>query len=348
MRVDLFDFELPEDRIALRPVSPRHTAKQLVVNTADSNKLVDQSVWDFPDHLTDKDLIVFNDTKVLPSYLFAKRGDMNTEVNLHKRVSPIEWLAFAKKTKRLKVGDILSFGEGNLTATITEKHDGGEILLKFDVKAGELEPVLEEIGKMPLPPYIAARRAVDSKDEDDYQTMFASKEGAVAAPTASLHFTPELIQKISDKNIKTAKVTLHVGAGTFLPVKADDTDDHKMHAEWGEVTAEVAGLINTTHKQGGRVIAVGTTVLRILESASDENRKTHTFSDDTSIFITPGYAFRCVDILMTNFHLPKSTLFMLVSAFAGTDAMKTAYNYAIENHYRFYSYGDSCLLFPKK
>ena len=348
MRVDLFDFDLPEDRIALRPVSPKHAAKQLVVNAPNSNDLIDQTVWDFPDYLTDKDLIVFNDTKVLPSYLFAKRGEMNTEVNLHKRVSPVEWLAFAKKTKRLKAGDTLSFGEGELTATITEKHDGGEILLKFDVKAGELEPALEEIGQMPLPPYIAARRAVDNKDEDDYQTMFAKREGAVAAPTASLHFTPELMRKIADKNIKTAKVTLHVGAGTFLPVKADDTDDHKMHAEWGEVSNEVAELVNNTHKQGGRVIAVGTTVLRILESASDGTGTTHPFSDDTSIFITPGYKFRCVDILMTNFHLPKSTLFMLVSAFAGTDARKSTYNHAIENHYRFYSYGDSSLLFPNK
>lgn len=342
MLVSNFDFHLPEERIALRPVYPRHAARQLVVQGSD---VLDKSVWDMTDHLRAGDLIVFNDTKVIPSYLFAKRGDMSTEVNLHKRVSATTWLAFAKKTKRLSVGDVLDFGAGRLQAHILEIHDGGEILLGFDVKAGELEGILAEIGLMPLPPYIASKRAVDDKDIADYQTMFALREGAVAAPTASLHFTPELLQKIKDKHIQTTHVTLHVGAGTFLPMKVDDTRDHVMHAEWGQVSPETAELINKTHQAGGRVLAVGTTVLRLLESATDENGITQSFSEDTAIFITPGYTFRCVDVLMTNFHLPKSTLFMLVSAFAGAEIMKQAYAHAIQNQYRFYSYGDSGLLF---
>lgn len=342
MLVSHFDFYLPEERIALRPVSPRHAARQLVVKGTD---FLNESVWDMTDQLQAGDLIVFNDTKVIPSYLFATRGQMATEINLHKRISATEWLAFAKKTKRLRVGDILDFGGGRLQAHIIEIHDGGEILLHFDVRAGELEGLLAEIGLMPLPPYIASKRAVDNKDITDYQTMFAMREGAVAAPTASLHFTSELMQKIKDKNIQTTQITLHVGAGTFLPMKVDDTCDHVMHAEWGQVSSEAAELINATHKAGGRVVAVGTTVLRLLESATNEKGVTRPFSEDTAIFITPGYTFRCVDILMTNFHLPKSTLFMLVCAFAGAEIMKDAYAHAIKNEYRFYSYGDSGLLF---
>lgn len=341
MRVDDFDFHLPEELIALRPAVPRHAARQLIVK---GDAISGNHVEHLASHLEEGDLIVFNDTKVIPSYLFAKRGEMVTECNLHKRVSPIEWLAFIKKSKRLNVGDILVFGEGRLTATITEKHEGGEVLLQFDVKIGELESLLAEIGLMPLPPYIASKRDVDDKDKDDYQTMFAQKEGAVAAPTASLHFTDELMTKLEARGVLSAKLTLHVGAGTFLPMKVDDTKDHVMHAEWGEVSEEVAHLVNQTHAKGRRVIAVGTTVLRLLESASDENGHTHPFSGDTDIFITPGYQFRCVDVLMTNFHLPKSTLFMLVCAFAGMDNMKSAYDYAIKNKYRFYSYGDSSLL----
>ncbi|OFW88079.1 MAG: tRNA preQ1(34) S-adenosylmethionine ribosyltransferase-isomerase QueA [Alphaproteobacteria bacterium RIFCSPHIGHO2_02_FULL_46_13] len=344
MLVTDFDFTLPEDLIALRPAVPRHSARQLIVR---GDVITDNIVQNLADHLEAGDLIVFNDTKVIPSYLFATRGDMQTECNLHKRVSPIDWLAFIKKSKRLNVGDTLVFGEGKLTATITEKHDGGEVLLKFDVKAGMLETVLAEIGLMPLPPYIASKRDVDDKDKDDYQTMFAQREGAVAAPTASLHFTDELMATLEGKGVKSAKLTLHVGAGTFLPMKVDDTKDHVMHAEWGEVPEDVAALINQTHAAGRRVIAVGTTVLRLLESATDEGGQTRSFSGDTDIFITPGYKFRCVDLLMTNFHLPKSTLFMLVCAFAGMDNMKSAYSYAIENKYRFYSYGDSSLLWCK-
>lgn len=344
MRVDDFDFILPEELIALRPAVPRHSARQLIVRDA---SITDNTVIHLADHLRAGDLIVFNDTKVIPSYLFATRGDMQTECNLHKRVSPIEWLAFIKKSKRLNVGDTLVFGEGKLSATIMEKHDGGEVLLKFDVVIGQLESMLAEIGLMPLPPYIASKRDVDDKDKDDYQTMFASKDGAVAAPTASLHFTDEVISSLESRGVKSARLTLHVGAGTFLPMKVDDTDDHVMHAEWGEVSEDVANLINETHAAGHRVIAVGTTVLRLLESATGSDGKTRSFSGDTAIFITPGYQFKCVDLLMTNFHLPKSTLFMLVCAFAGMDNMKSAYAYAIENAYRFYSYGDSSLLWCK-
>lgn len=345
MRVDDFDFILPEELIALRPVEPKHSAKQLIVNAPDMSGFLDKTVWDMTDFFTEKDLIVFNDTKVIPSYLFARRGDMVTEVNLHKRVSPVSWLAFAKKTKRLKEGDALIFGEGRLRGYIEEKYDGGEILIRFDTVAGGLEALLAEIGLMPLPPYIASKRAVDSQDFNDYQTIFAQKDGAVAAPTASLHFTSDLLEKISVKGVKTARVTLHVGAGTFLPVKVDDTQDHKMHAEYGCVSEDVAALVNETHAMGGRVVAVGTTVLRILESASSDDGHIHAFDGDTSIFITPGYQFKCVDVLMTNFHLPKSTLFMLVSAFAGFDKMREAYQYAIKCGYRFYSYGDSSILF---
>ncbi|MDY0028487.1 MAG: tRNA preQ1(34) S-adenosylmethionine ribosyltransferase-isomerase QueA [Pseudobdellovibrionaceae bacterium] len=345
MRVDVFDFVLPEELIALRPVEPKHGARQLIVNAPDSGAFLDRFVWDMTDFLTENDLIIFNDTKVIPSYLFAKRGDMVTEVNLHKRVSSVSWLAFAKKTKRLKEGDALIFGEGRLCGFIEEKHEGGEILIRFDTPAGSLEPLLAEIGMMPLPPYIASKRAVDRQDFDDYQTIFAQKDGAVAAPTASLHFTPDLLEKIASKGIKTARVTLHVGAGTFLPVKADDTADHLMHAEYGCVSSDVAKMVNDVHDRGGRIVAVGTTVLRILESASSDDGRLHEFDGDTSIFITPGYKFKCVDILMTNFHLPKSTLFMLVSAFAGFEKMRDAYKHAIDSGYRFYSYGDSSLLF---
>ena len=342
MKVSDFDFELPDECIALRPAIPRHSARQMVVA---QGSIQDSHVIDMVTNLKAGDLIVFNDTKVIPSYLYARRGEMATEVNLHKRLSPVSWLAFAKKTKRLHVGDKLEFGEGKLTATISAIHDAGEIKLDFDARAGELEGVLAEIGMMPIPPYIASKRRADEQDKQDYQTIFARAEGAVAAPTASLHFTDELLDRLRAKGVRMSYVTLHVGAGTFLPVKVDDTKDHKMHAEWGQVDEQTAALINQTHKEGGRVIAVGTTVLRILESATHEDGIIHPFSGDTAIFITPGYKFRAVDILMTNFHLPKSTLFMLVCAFAGTDRMKQAYAHAIASGYRFYSYGDSCLLF---
>ncbi len=342
MKVDLFDFDLPENAIALRPAEPKDSARMLIVK--DGN-FTDSQVCDLPEFLTSKDLIVFNDTKVIPAYLIGRRGEAQFECNLHKRESPTEWRAFAKKAKRLKIGDLIKFGEGLLTATITEKGEGGEILLRFDVKAGELERKLENVGTMPLPPYIASKRDVDEKDSSDYQTIFASCDGAVAAPTASLHFTENLLLALSKRGVRSATLTLHVGAGTFLPVKAEDTKDHKMHAEWGEISPLVADLINETRRQGGRIIAVGTTVLRLLESASSPEGLVQPFQGETRIFITPGYRFRTVDILMTNFHLPKSTLFMLVSAFAGLKAMKEAYAHAIKTRYRFYSYGDSSLLF---
>lgn len=342
MKVDLFDFDLPESAIALRPADPKESAKLLVVK---DGEFLDFQVSNLPDFLTSKDLIVFNDTKVIPAYLIGRRGDAQFECNLHKRESPVEWRAFAKKAKRLKVGDLVKFGEGSLTATIAEKGEEGEILLRFDVKAGELENRLEEVGTMPLPPYIASKRAIDEKDSSDYQTIFASREGAVAAPTASLHFTQSLLAALSGKGVRSVTLTLHVGAGTFLPVKADDTTDHKMHAEWGEISPAAADLINETRKKGGRIIAVGTTVLRLLESAATSEGLIQPFEGETRIFITPGYSFKAVDILMTNFHLPKSTLFMLVSAFAGLETMKEAYRHAIKEGYRFYSYGDSSLLF---
>lgn len=342
MKVDLFDFTLPESAIALRPADPKDSAKMLVVK---DGSFVDSQVCNLAEFLTSKDLIVFNDTKVIPAYLVGRRGEAGFECNLHKRESPIEWRAFAKKAKRLKVGDLIEFGEGLLTAIIAEKGEEGEILLRFDVKAGELERKLEEVGTMPLPPYIASKRDVDDKDSSDYQTIFASRDGAVAAPTASLHFTENLLSALSKRGVRSTTLTLHVGAGTFLPVKAEDTKDHKMHAEWGEISPVAANLINETRRQGGRIIAVGTTVLRLLESASTPEGNVQSFQGETRIFITPGYRFRTVDILMTNFHLPKSTLFMLVSAFAGLKTMKEAYAHAIKTGYRFYSYGDSSLLF---
>jgi S-adenosylmethionine:tRNA ribosyltransferase-isomerase len=346
MRVDEFDFDLPEDRIALRPVEPKHNAKMLVVNP-NQNSLTDFHVYDLPDLLTPNDILVFNDTKVIPAQLYGEQAGKIFEINLHKRLGPIEWLAFAKKTRKLKSSDVLSFGAGRLHATILDKSetDGvGQLHLKFDCKIGELENLLVEIGLMPLPPYIASKRKIDEKDTSDYQTIFAKKEGAVAAPTASLHYTPELLQKLDEKKIPCVTLTLHVGAGTFLPVKAADTKDHKMHAEWGEITQGTAKILNEVRARGGRIVAVGTTVMRLLESAADEKGIIHPFSGDTDIFITPGYKFRAVDALQTNFHLPKSTLFMLVSAFSGLNTMRTAYSHAIETGYRFYSYGDSSLL----
>lgn len=382
MKVDEFDFELPEGLIALRPVSPRHAARQLVVGARgySNHDLQDSTVWDFPNFLSPQDLVIVNNTKVIPSYLFAKRvgargdlhrGNLHTEVNLHKQVDDTTWLAFAKKTKRLHIGDRLDFVEkfednfgGNLaqadnlglnhppppfpnvslSAIILEKHEGGEILLRFEGDVFHITQKLLRIGHMPIPPYIASKRAVDEADAADYQTMFAAHSGAVAAPTASLHFTPELLHKMAQQNIRMAEVTLHVGAGTFLPVKVTDTNDHKMHAEWGEVSADIVAKILETKAKGGRIIAVGTTVLRILESAA-QGGTLKPFCGDTSIFITPGYDFKVVDILMTNFHLPRSTLFMLVSAFAGLPQMRAAYDHAMRQGYRFYSYGDSCLLF---
>ena len=343
MKVSEFDFELPETSIALYPANPRDSAKMLIVG---QGPLQDRKVSDLPSLLTNRDILVFNDTKVLPAQLYGRRGEMQVECNLHKRESAISWRAFAKKTKRMKAGDEIIFGEGRLRAIIAEKGEDGELLLNFSVKPGELEPMLAEIGLMPLPPYIASKRAITERDKADYQTIFATHEGAVAAPTASLHYTDALLAKCDAAGIKRVTLTLHVGAGTFLPVKADDTADHKMHAEWGQISEETAATLNEVRRNGGRIVAVGTTAARLLETAADAHGIIHPFSGDTRIFMTPGYKFKAVDILQTNFHLPKSTLFMLVSAFAGLETMHHAYRYAIDNNYRFYSYGDSSLLFP--
>jgi S-adenosylmethionine:tRNA ribosyltransferase-isomerase len=353
MRVDLFDFDLPPDRIALRPAEPRDSARMLVVR---GPALEDRLIRDLPDFLRPGDALVVNDTRVIPARLngIRVRGENVAciEATLVKREGSNLWRALAKPGKRLAPGDRIRFGEASesmacllasLDADVVERNEG-EVLLSFHMDGPALDDAIDRLGHMPLPPYIAARRADDSRDTSDYQTMFAREPGAVAAPTAGLHFTPDLLAAIERKGVAVHRVTLHVGAGTFLPVKTDDTDAHVMHSEWGSVSAETAAALNDARREGGRVVAVGTTALRILESAADAGNRIGAFSGDTSIFITPGYAFRAVDALVTNFHLPRSTLFMLVSAFAGLDAMQAAYAHAIRQNYRFYSYGDACLL----
>ena len=345
MRVDLFDFELPQDRIALRPVRPRDAARMLVVRGQDA-AFEDAGVLDLPDLLEPGDVLVFNDTRVLPAQLEGRRagGEAKVGATLHKRLDLRRWDAFVRNAKRVKEGDQIIFG-GGVTAIAESRNADGSITLFFE---GEepVEVLLDRAGTMPLPPYIAARRGVDEQDLADYQTMFASEDGAVAAPTASLHFTDRLIEALEARGIGREMLTLHVGAGTFLPVKADDTDDHQMHSEFGRISAEAAKRLNAARKAGGRIIAVGTTSLRTLESAASQDGQIHEFAADTDIFITPGYRFKAVDGLMTNFHLPKSTLMMLVSALMGRERMMAAYAHAIENEYRFYSYGDSSLLLP--
>ena len=345
MKVDLFDFSLPNELIALRPITNRDRARFLVVKGA---ALSDEVVTDLIHHLREGDLMVFNDTRVIPARLKgireASRGNAKVEITLHMNMDHGSWKAFVKPAKKLKEGDKINFSD-RLFATVEAKGEMGEVTLQFDRKAEELTKALHDVGVMPLPPYIAAQRPVDDQDLEDYQTVYSKHDGAVAAPTAGLHFTHELEKIIDDKKIGRAFVTLHVGAGTFLPVKVDETDDHKMHSEWGEISLQVADKINQTRSAGGRIIAVGTTSLRLLESAADDEGIIHPFCRATDIFITPGYKFKAVDILMTNFHLPKSTLFMLVSAFAGYKNMLSAYRHAIKNNYRFYSYGDSSLLF---
>ena len=342
MKVDLFDFELPPERIALRPVVPRDSARLLVLD--DTTR--DMAVTDLPALLRRGDLLVFNDTRVIPAQLEGRRGDSRIGATLHKREGPRRWRAFIRNARRLHDGDVIDFGEA-VSATASDRADDGSFALVF----GGDEPVevlLERAGRMPLPPYIAARRQTDARDADDYQTMFATEKGAVAAPTAALHFTPALMAALDTAGIGYATLTLHVGAGTFLPVKADDTHDHAMHAEWGRIDAATADRMNATRAAGGRVIAVGTTSLRLIESAAREDGLIHAFDGDTAIFITPGYQFRGIDGLLTNFHLPRSTLFMLVSALMGRDRMQAAYGHAIESGYRFYSYGDTSLLLPGK
>ena len=344
MRVDLFDFELPQDRIALRPANPRDSARLLHVPS--EGDFADCTVRDLAGLLRAGDVLVFNDTRVIPAQLEGRRagGEAKIGATLHKRIDLRRWQAFIRNAKRLREGDTIEFG-GDVSAFAEARHPDGSFTLHF---AGNepVEVLLERAGRMPLPPYIASKRATDARDKSDYQTMFAKEDGAVAAPTAALHFTPALAGSLKEAGISQETLTLHVGAGTFMPVKADDTNDHQMHAEWGRIEADVAQRLNQARAAGGRIVAVGTTVLRLLESAANHDRQIEPFAGDTSIFITPGYTFRAVDGLMTNFHLPKSTLFMLVSALMGTDRMQAAYAHAIENDYRFYSYGDSSLLLP--
>ena len=343
MRVDLFDFELPAELIALRPARPRDSARLLLV---DETRMVDRSMLDLPNLLQPGDVLLFNDTRVIPAQLEGRRGGARIGATLHKREGPREWRAFVRNAKRLRPGDAVEFG-GGVRASAVERFDDGSFLLHFH---GEqpVEVLLERAGRMPLPPYIASRRPTDEADREDYQTMFAREEGAVAAPTAALHFTPRLIEALDARGIVRETLTLHVGAGTFLPVKAEDTEQHRMHSEWGRIGAATAERLNGARAAGGRLIAVGTTSLRLVESAADEGGKIHPFEGDTAIFITPGYRFKAVDGLITNFHLPKSTLFMLVSALMGLDVMKSAYAHAIEQRYRFYSYGDASLLLPAR
>ncbi len=343
MRVDLFDFALPQELIALRPVSPRDAARMLVA--IGDSALDDRVVRDLPELLRAGDILVFNDTRVIPAQLEGLRGEARIGATLHKRIDLRRWQAFVRNAKRLREGDRIDFAAG-VSAIAEARHADGSFTLAF---AGEepVEVLLERAGRMPLPPYIAGKRATDERDREDYQTMFAQKDGAVAAPTAALHFTPELIAALDAAGVGRETLTLHVGAGTFLPVKAEDTADHAMHAEWGRIDAAVADRLNAARAAGGRVIAVGTTSLRLLESATGEDRVIRPFEGDTAIFITPGYTFRAIDGLMTNFHLPKSTLFMLVSALMGRERMQQVYAHAIAQRYRFYSYGDSSLLIPR-
>jgi S-adenosylmethionine:tRNA ribosyltransferase-isomerase len=340
MRVDLFDFDLPPERIALRPVRPRDAARMLVVGPG----LEDRHVHDLPAVLRAGDMLVFNDTRVIPAQLEGRRGEARIGVTLHKRIDLRRWQAFVRNGRRLRAGDAVDFA-GGVSAMAEARHADGSWTLAF---AGDepVELLLERAGQMPLPPYIAGKRATDEADKFDYQTMFAQKDGAVAAPTAALHFTPELMQALAQAGIAHETLTLHVGAGTFLPVKAEDTRDHAMHAEWGRIDAATASRLNAARAAGGRLISVGTTSLRLLESAAVEDGTIHPFEGDTAIFITPGYRFRAIDGLMTNFHLPRSTLFMLVSALMGLERMQAAYAHAIATEYRFYSYGDSSLLLP--
>jgi S-adenosylmethionine:tRNA ribosyltransferase-isomerase len=354
MQLADFDFHLPDANIALRPASPRDAARLLVV--APGAPLRDLRVTDLPAQLRAGDLLVLNDTKVIAARLKGVRhrgeGQVAVEATLHRRLAPHRWTAFMRPGKRLAQGDRVVFGEssdracllGALDATITGKGEGGEVTLSFDLSGPDLDAAIAERGAMPLPPYIAAKRAEDEQDRADYQTVYAQEDGSVAAPTAGLHFTPELFARLAAAGVETAFVTLHVGAGTFLPVKTELVAEHRMHPEWGEVDAATAERVNAVRQAGGRIVCVGTTSLRLLESATGEDGVVRAFDGETAIFITPGYRFRAADGLMTNFHLPKSTLFMLVSAFAGLEAMRAAYAHAIDLGYRFYSYGDASLL----
>jgi len=360
MRTDLFDFELPADRIALRPAHPRDSARLLVVRPGGAPEFEDRGVRDLPELLRPGDALVVNDSKVIAARLKGRRiGRGSTEpvieATLIKRLDGSHWRAFILGAKKVEPSDTLRFGsEGKvcfldqLDAQVLHKDEGGEVTLSFSFHGPVLDQAIAERGDMPLPPYIASRREPDEQDRADYQTVFANMEGSVAAPTAGLHFTEGLLERLQARGVALHKVTLHVGAGTFLPVKAEDTSGHKMHAEFGVVSAQTAAALNAVRAKGGRLVAVGSTALRLLESAAGADGKLGEFAGDTAIFITPGYRFCAVDLMLTNFHLPRSTLFMLVAAFSGLDVMKRAYAHAIAAGYRFYSYGDACLLYPAK
>jgi len=363
MQISEFDFHLPEDRIALRPAEPREAARLLCV--APDQPFIDATVADLPDLLLAGDCIVVNNTRVIPAEFVAQRqreaGTARITLTLHQRTDSSTWQAFARPAKKVRAGETLTFlpwvshdaeqqspdahhpGTHSLAATVMHKN-GGELTLEFSCSGADLDAAIAHYGRMPLPPYISSKRSIDAADETDYQTTFATRDGAVAAPTAGLHFTPELLQRLERHGIKQATLTLHVGAGTFLPVKVDDTRDHKMHGEWGEISELAAETINATRASGGRIVAVGTTCVRLLETAALPEGRVEPWRGTTDIFLAPGYRFRAVDVMLTNLHLPKSTLFMLVSAFAGLDRMKAAYAHAIAEHYRFYSFGDACLL----
>ena len=351
MKVDAFDFVLPAERIATEPVRPAESARLLVLSC--KGRPADRRIADLPDLLRAGDLLVFNDTKVVPAQLEGRRerrtnGHVLTArigLTLHRQLAPQTWRAIARGRRKLRIGDTLVFEKDDhrLPAEMIGEAPGGMVDVQFSIEDGELEGALARVGSVPLPPYITARRKVGARDVADYQTMFAARDGAVAAPTAGLHFTPALVDRLKARGVRFANVTLHVGAGTFLPVKANDTDDHRMHHEWGELGADAASAIKATRRNGGRVVSIGTTSLRILETVARDDLRP--WSGETDIFITPGFEFRVVDVLLTNFHLPRSTLFMLVSAFAGLERMQDAYAHAIEQEYRFYSYGDANLLF---
>ncbi len=360
MKTDLFDFDLPADRIALRPVVPRDSARLMVVRPGGAPALEDRQVADLPDLLKAGDCLVVNDSKVIAARLSGRRvgrgaSEPAIEATLHKRLDGSHWRAFILGAKKVQVGDTLRFGSegrvcflGELDAQVSQKDEGGEVTLSFSFHGPVLDQAIAERGAMPLPPYIASRRPPDEQDRADYQTVFAASDGSVAAPTAGLHFTDDLLARLTARGIAIHKVTLHVGAGTFLPVKAEDTEGHTMYAEFGAVSADTANALNAARAQGGRIVAVGSTALRLLESAAGADGKLRAFAGETAIFITPGYKFRAVDLMLTNFHLPRSTLFMLVAAFSGLDVMKRAYAHAIAGGYRFYSYGDACLLYPQQ
>lgn len=344
MRTDTFDFELPQECIAQQPVSPRDAARLLEVLP---DTLHDRRIAELPNILRSGDLLVLNNTRVIPTRLRGLRRETRIEVTLHKRLANDRWLAFARPSRKLRPGDRIEFGPG-FSAELLEKREGGEILVKLTSATGEPIEAIYAFGEMPLPPYIRRSQEEDSaNDPANYQTIYGSQEGAVAAPTAGLHFTEPLFEALQGKGIRKTFVTLHVGAGTFLPIKADRIEDHIMHSEFGILSADSADVINETKRSGGRVIAVGSTSLRLIETAADQDGNLSAFEGDTDLFISPGYRFKAVDLFLTNFHLPRSTLFILVSAFSGTERMKTAYAHAISSGYRFYSYGDCCLLYPQ-